>query len=226
MLARYALAMLSFFGHSFWDFMLRGGIVMWPLLALSLLGVTLLFERCWFYLTTNHRKRLARVRRISLLLRQGKREQAGQLAADEDSVYGSLVRQLLSEEPVTEAALVEALEMEHHRLERFLPTLSTIITAAPMLGILGTVLGIISSFQILSDRHIAADPRLVSGGIAEALITTAAGLVIAMMVLFPYNALRAQMERTLSRLEALGAAAMEVRSGELRVASDELKIES
>ena len=84
-----------------------------------------------------------------------------------------------------------------------MPTLSTIITVAPMLGILGTVLGIISSFQLLSDPGAATDPRSVSQGIAEALITTAVGLVIAILTLFPYNALRTQVDRSLSALESL-----------------------
>lgn len=89
-----------------------------------------------------------------------------------------------------------------------MPTLSTIITVAPMLGILGTVLGIISSFELLSDQATTADPRSVSQGIAEALITTAVGLVIAIFTLFPYNSLRAQVNRTLSAIESLTWAAV------------------
>ena len=87
-------------------------------------------------------------------------------------------------------------------------TLSTIITAAPMLGILGTVTGLIQAFNILSDEGVS-DPRAISPAVAEALITTAAGLVIAIGVLFPYNAFRAQLDRTLSRIESLIAAVNE-----------------
>ena len=87
-------------------------------------------------------------------------------------------------------------------------TLSTIITAAPMLGILGTVLGIIASFEILGADPSATDPSQVSLGIAEALITTATGLVIALVALFPYNAFRTQLDATLSRLELLASAAV------------------
>ena len=116
------------------------------------------------------------------------------------------------------AAAVDAIEAQRPRLERFLPTLSTIITAAPMLGILGTVLGIIASFEVLGGGGGSAgggasgaggpsDPALVGRGIAEALITTAAGLVVALGVLLPYNLLRVQVDRTLSRLEQLAAAA-------------------
>ena len=84
--------------------------------------------------------------------------------------------------------------------------LSTIITAAPLLGILGTVIGIISSFQVLSEQTAATDPRSVSHGIAEALLTTAAGLTIALVTLFPYMAFRGQIDRTLGRIELLAAA--------------------
>ena len=118
---------------------------------------------------------------------------------------------MLAGERITEALAVDAVESQRRRLERFMPTLSTIITAAPMLGILGTVLGIISSFEVLSEQSAAAggtDPRSVSLGIAEALITPAAGLIVSLLTLFPYNAFRAQIERTLTRLETLANSAM------------------
>jgi biopolymer transport protein ExbB len=105
-------------------------------------------------------------------------------------------------------------ERQRPRVERFMPTLSTVITGAPMLGILGTVLGIIASFHLLSESAETVTPRAVSGGIAEALLTTAAGLVIALIVLLPYNIFRAQQERTLGRLEALGAAAQRAGAAE------------
>jgi biopolymer transport protein ExbB len=100
-----------------------------------------------------------------------------------------------------------SMEAQRGRLERYMPTLSTIITAAPMLGILGTVTGIIQSFRLLAPETTTTDPRLVSQGIAEALLTTAAGLIVALVVLFPYNAFRAQIDKTLGRFDALIAAA-------------------
>jgi biopolymer transport protein ExbB len=192
----------------FLDLMARGGPVMWPLLALSVVALTLALERAWFFFTTNRGARLERVARMASLLRQGQHDAARQLAAGDNSLYGDVVLRLLSE-PLSDAAAVDAVESQRRRLERFMPTLSTIITAAPMLGILGTVLGIISSFQILSDATSATDPRAVSAGIAEALITTAAGLVVALLALFPFNAFRAQIDRTLSRIESLASAAMQ-----------------
>jgi biopolymer transport protein ExbB len=76
-----------------------------------------------------------------------------------------------------------------------------------MLGILGTVTGIIQSFELLGGARTIVDPRDVSGGIAEALITTAAGLIIALGALFPYMAFKAQADRALGRFEAIVTAA-------------------
>lgn len=193
-----------------WDLMHRGGVVMWPLLALSILAVALLIERGWFFLQTNNAARLRRVETMGKHLRAGERQEAQRIADADMSVYGDAVRRVLSEK-VTETAVADAIESQRRRLERFLPILSTIITAAPMLGILGTVLGIIGSFEVLSDQTASRDPSLVGQGIAEALITTAAGLVVALVTLLPYNLIRAQVDRTLSRLELLLTSATEGR---------------
>ncbi|MFP4144472.1 MAG: MotA/TolQ/ExbB proton channel family protein [Phycisphaeraceae bacterium] len=190
------------------DLIGRGGPVMWPLVGLSVLAGGLLFERGWFFLCANRPRRRARVEEASSLLRAGETARARDLLAGDRGPYGRLLRDLLRE-PASEAAARESLERQRLRLERFLPTLSTIITAAPMLGILGTVLGIIASFDLLAEQAAVRDPKMVSQGIAEALITTAAGLVIAVATLFPYGAVRAQVERTLGRLESLAAAILE-----------------
>ncbi len=189
------------------DLMALGGIVMWPLLALSVLSAALLFERCWFFLRTNSASRKARARVMARYLREKNNEAARQLALKERSLYGRVVEQVAEEAEAGGVAEVDIVEAYRPRIERFMPTLSTIITVAPMLGILGTVLGIIASFQLLSDPGVSTDPRSVSQGIAEALITTAAGLVIAIFTLFPYNALRVQVQRSLSVVESLAWAA-------------------
>ncbi|WP_432800161.1 MotA/TolQ/ExbB proton channel family protein [Poriferisphaera sp. WC338] len=193
---------------SFWAVMGRGGPVMWPLLGLSLVSVTLAFERLWFFTLQNNPGQLARVRQMGRMLRDGDQEKTVALVEQDESVYGAMLRRLLTEKHMNDAGIVDAVESQRRRLERFMPTLSTIITAAPMLGILGTVLGIIESFEVLSLNGTAADPSELSYGIAEALITTAAGLIVSLISLFPYNAFRAQGERTLSRMESLASAGM------------------
>ena len=188
------------------DIMRRGGLIMWPLLGLSVLAATLLLERLWLFARTNAPGRLTKVAAMGKRLRLGQRDQALQLADADASIYGDTVRRLL-DEPLSEALVTEVLESQRRKLERFLPTLSTIITAAPMLGILGTVLGIIDSFNVLGDPTTSRDPSLVGQGIAAALLSTAAGLVVALATLFPYSLLRSQVNATLSRLEALAASA-------------------
>jgi len=204
--------MFTAISETFSELITRGGMVMWPLLGLSLLSATLLFERVWFFIRSNNPRRLSRVRAMARRLRENDQAEAKAIARADSGLYGDVVVRLL-DEPASEAAAMDVIESQRPRLERFMPTLSTIITVAPMLGILGTVLGIISSFDLLSDQTGTADPRTVSQGIAEALLTTAAGLVIAIFTLFPYNALRVQVDRSLAVIESLAWAAVAGQDG-------------
>ncbi len=190
---------------NFWYLMDRGGWVMWPLVVLACAAVTLVVERSWFWLWTNHPGRQMRVHQMSKHLLGREQAAARALAESDRSVYGRVVVRVLSKR-VDAAVAADAIEAQRPRLERFMPTLSTIITAAPMLGILGTVTGLIHSFNILSHEGVT-DPRAVSPAIGEALLTTAVGLGVSIAVLFPYNAYRAQVDRTLNRFEVLMAAA-------------------
>jgi len=89
----------------------------------------------------------------------------------------------------------KALEFRAGRRDaRGLAVVSTIITAEPMLGILGTVIGIMQTFGALGEAGTSANPLAATAGIGEALITTAAGLVASLVLLFPYNALDARVE--------------------------------
>lgn len=208
----YASSMFTVISDTFRELMARGGVVMWPLLGLSLLSVTLLFERGWFYVRLNSSGRLSRVRMMARQLRQNDSAGAKVIARSDTGLYSEVVERLL-DEPASEAAAMDVIESQRPRLERFMSILSTIITVAPMLGILGTVLGIISSFDLLSDQTGTTDPRGVGQGISEALITTAAGLVIAIFTLFPYNALRGQVDRSLGVIESLAWAAVAGQGG-------------
>lgn len=183
----------------------RGGWVMYPLVVLSIVALTFIFERFWFWWRTNNLRSYARYQRVARHLRAGEHDEAHQLVDNDRSVYGRLVQSMLAEN-ASDAVVTEAVENQRPRMERFMPTLNTIISAAPMFGILGTVTGIIASFKVLSESDMITDPSKLGGGIAEALLTTVVGLVVALVVLFPYNAYRAQIDRTLGRMEALVAA--------------------
>ncbi len=186
----------------------RGGPVMIPLLILSVLGLALVAERTWFWWGLHRAGRLATLHELITALRTGRRELATSLAARDSGPYGRVAERLLAEGAGDGVAL-EAVEQVRPRLERFMTALSTIVTAAPLIGILGTVVGIIQSFELLGSADRVQDPGIVARGIATALLTTAGGLVVALLVLFPYMAFRAQLDRALGRLEAVAAAARE-----------------
>jgi len=188
------------------ELMDRGGVAMWPLLALSVVSVSLVLERTWFWWRTRGRE----VPRLAAALREGRRAEVLAIAGEGGDVHARFAKALAEFGP-TEAVAAEAAEAVRPAIDRFMVGLSTIVTAAPMLGILGTVLGIIDSFELLGGENAITDPSEVSAGIAQALISTAAGLVVALLTLFPYMAFRARAERTLGRLEALAAAAAQGR---------------
>jgi biopolymer transport protein ExbB len=138
--------------------------------------------------------------------RKGDRTRAEECLEEPGGVYDQLARKMLEEGP-DDAIALESIEDLRSVTERFSGVLSTIVTASPMLGILGTVTGIIQSFELLGGARTIVDPRDVSGGIAEALITTAAGLIIALGTLFPYMIFKTQSDRALGRFEAIVTAA-------------------
>jgi biopolymer transport protein ExbB len=186
----------------------RGGYIMVPLLALSVIGLMLIFERIWFWGVTHRPARMQMLGRLNDALRRGQREVAEALVSGDESPYGRVATELLSKGP-SDAVAVEAVETQRPRVDRFMVSLSTIVTAAPLLGILGTVVGIIQSFRLLGEQNTLTDPREVAGGIAAALLTTALGLIVALLTLFPYMAFRSQAGRALGRMESIIAAAQQ-----------------
>ncbi len=191
------------------DFMGRGGLVMWPLLLLSVLSISVVLERAVFWGRLDSRRGRSRYRAFAESLRRGDVSGIKGLVTGDPSPYADFARDVVErEEGVDEATVAVLSEEIRPRFERGLLLLSTIVTAAPMLGILGTVIGIIRSFELLGGDATITDPNQVSGGIAEALITTAAGLVVALVALFPYMLFRGRQERAIGRLESLGTAAI------------------
>ncbi len=181
----------------------RGGPVMWPILACSLMGLAVAFERLfafWKYNTANFYFR-NRQKAMIALTREGKFDEALACSKQADSPICRVLAQSLENR---EAGFLETLEaasqLELDRLRRGLSVLDTTITVAPMLGILGTVTGIINTFNML-DAAGMENPAGATAGIAEALITTAAGLIVAIGCLFPFNFLVSQLKRRTTELE-------------------------
>ncbi len=186
-----------------YDLIIKGGPIMWPLVACSCTALAIAIERGIFWLLLSRRKNQALINRLFTLTEEGDFE----TAINEGSTSSCLVCRILSNGlSHRNYGLVQSLEaaamFEIEKMKRYLSVLDTIITAAPLLGILGTVSGIIISFDLLGDVGIA-DPKAVTGGIAQALITTAAGLSIAIATLLPYNALTRKVEKVTRYLEQL-----------------------
>jgi len=160
---------------------------MYLLLVCSIVSVTIIVERAIFWLRMRHIDDRGLVFRVLELAERGAYDaayEAGKKSKD------FIVKMLINGIAHRNYSLPRALEMGADeglkRMRRYLNILDTIITVAPLLGILGTVLGIINSFDILGLAQIA-QPQIVTRGIAQALITTAAGLAVAIVTLIPYN---------------------------------------
>jgi biopolymer transport protein ExbB len=186
----------------------KGGYVMVPLFILSIISVALILERCWFWLLVGGRGSMRRIEKLNSVLRHGDNVKAKEMVKRDSSPYGLVAKQLL-EDGTSDAVAIEAVELQRPRIDRYMVALSTIITAAPLLGILGTVFGIIQSFRLLGEQAILTDPSDVAGGIAAALLTTALGLIVALITLFPYMLFRGWSSRAIGRLESIIAAAQQ-----------------
>lgn len=184
----------------------RGGYVMIPLLILSVCSLALIIERICFWVSLTGRSHLERMDGLNAALRTGDAARARGMVESDSTPYGRVVMRML-DDGASDAVAMQAVDSIRSGLDRYMVVLSTIITAAPLLGILGTVIGIIQSFQLLGAQSTLTDPREVAGGIASALITTAFGLIVALVTLFPYMIFKSQSSNAIGRLETLIASA-------------------
>ncbi len=188
------------------EFFITGGWVMYPLLLLSVLSITLILERVFYWFAPRRRSGTRRLVSYARLIDQGELSRAKAMSLDDRSPEGTLVRLTLSASSSPSEAIAFAyIEGIRPSIERFATILATIIAISPLLGILGTVTGIIESFDLLGEASTVSDPTVVAGGIAEALYTTAFGLTIALVTIYPHLHFRAKSEQTLSRLETLAS---------------------
>ena len=170
-----------------WHIFDKGGPVMYPLLACSIIALSVVIERAIFWLRLRIQSQPSLIDEILELARQGDWESIkNKTLHTKDYIIKILVSGILHKEFSMIKAMEAAAADEVKQMRRFMGILDTMITVAPLLGIFGTVLGIISSFEILGSAGIE-HPQEVTGGIAQALITTAAGLGIAILSVFPYN---------------------------------------
>jgi biopolymer transport protein ExbB len=182
----------------------KGGPIMWPLLLVSVVALTVVIERLVFIALEKKNRNPALVGDILTKVENGHVDEAARLGeGSKDFVARALTYALTHREKSFSEAMLRSANWELKRFNRGLTLLDTAITLAPLLGLLGTVVGMIGSFNMLGGSELGA-PAAITGGIAEALIATAFGLGIAITALLPFNYLNAREEE--ARLEIQDAA--------------------
>ncbi len=183
------------------DVFFKGGPIMYPLLICSILALTVIIERTIFWIVEDYRRDQALVDKILSLAERGDWERVrARIGNSKDFIIKILVAGILHREFSMAKAMETAASDELDRMRQHLPILDTMITVSPLLGIFGTVIGIILSFEILGSAGIE-EPQAVTVGIAQALITTASGLGIAILSLFPFNYFNSRVEKAATTIE-------------------------
>lgn len=193
-----------------------GGLLMWPLLICSILSLAIILERLWFL-------RTRRVIPTQLVARVRAWDEAGALDSGildklrAGSPLGRILAAGLANRHQDREAMKESIEEvgrhEVHDLERFLNALGTIAVITPLLGLLGTVIGMIKVFEVITALGIG-DPGVLAAGISEALITTATGLTIAIPSLMFYRYFRGRVEALVVTMEREALNLLEATHGE------------
>jgi biopolymer transport protein ExbB len=187
------------------ELFMKGGPVMYFILLCSLIAAVIIIERL-FYFRHIRVDEDALIRRLKGALEQGHTEEATALCEAHPSPIANLMKVGIENrrEPkqVIRESILDAASLEIPKLERFLSTLGTVGNLATLLGLLGTVTGNIKSFGVIGQLGVVGDPGLLARGIAEALLTTAFGLIVAIPVIFFYNVLVTRVNNIITRLES------------------------
>jgi biopolymer transport protein ExbB len=198
---------------SLWQQVLKGGPIVWPILAILAVGLVLVFERIVFLLR-NQMDADSLTRRIA------------SMAAKQDWAVCQKACTHYAGKPVArvvaagldcchmpreamENALQEAILREVPPMERFLSTLGMLAAIAPLLGLLGTVTGMIDTFHVIT-RFGAGDPRMMSGGISEALVTTMLGLSVAIPIMLAHSLLNRAVDKRIGQMEEKAVALVNI----------------
>ncbi|HTQ36444.1 MAG TPA: MotA/TolQ/ExbB proton channel family protein [Steroidobacteraceae bacterium] len=185
------------------EIVLAGGLFMWPIILCWIIALGIIGERIW----TLQQKRVMPpnlARRIWALVEAGQVNDKVIAALEANSPLGKLLATGLANRHRSREVLMERIEDTGRHvaydLDRYLNTLGTIAGVTPLLGLLGTVTGIIRAFSAIHEEGLG-DPRLLSGGISEALICTAAGLFVAIPSYVAFRYLRGRVEGIVVRME-------------------------
>ncbi len=188
--------------EQFKEFFKKGGIVMYPLMLVALFALLLCLER---FLVLSFRGHLGRrfLKKLNALVKESRYEDAANLCLKKETslslVLFAVLNRARDKREDAERSLQEAMLREQPKLERRMGLLAAMGTIAPLLGLLGTVTGIITLFTVITEVG-TNDARVLAGGISEALVTTETGLVIAIPVMILHGLLSEKIEKVTSEM--------------------------
>ena len=190
---------------SLWDLTLQGGVIMIPLAVMLLVSIYILVER-YIVIRRASQEDATFMKRIRDYIHDGEIESATKLCKKTDTPYARLIHKGITRigRPMNDVlvAIENTGNIEISALGRGFTWLSTTAAAAPMIGFLGTVTGMIEAFFDMSKAGTASNIAVLSDGIYEALVTTVAGLIVGIVALFAYNFLVSRVNRVMNNLEA------------------------
>ena len=174
------------------ELFIKGEWIMWPMILVSFVMITVTVERLIFIVREKSSRKPELVKKMLESVERGDADGAIAMGkGSSDFVAQIIVDSLKHREQSLGNAFTRSANQQLARFQQGLATLDTCITAAPLLGLLGTVTGMMRTFGALGGGDIGAAAGAITGGVAEALIATAAGLAVAVLGLFPYNYLTA-----------------------------------
>ena len=190
--------------NSLLDQIKNGGLLVWPILAIAVFALLMAVERAIF-LKRVHDNADRVMGKVNTLAQQGRWDECDDMVREKKDrpVYNVLRAGLTARgeaRETLESILQEAILKELPRLERFLPMLNMLGAVAPLVGLLGTVTGMISTFHVIT-LHGTGDPRMMSGGISEALITTMLGLAVAIPIMLAHTFLSRHVDHIVGDME-------------------------
>lgn len=189
---------------SVWELCIKGGFIMIPLAILLLISVYIFIER-YIVISRADKQDASFMKRIKDYIHEGEIESAKNLCKKTDTPYSRLILKGITRigRPMNDVlvAIENTGNLEIANLGKGLPWLATTAAGAPMLGFLGTVVGMVEAFFALANAGSSANVTVLAGGIYEALVTTVAGLTVGIIALFAYNALVARINGVMKLLE-------------------------
>ncbi len=189
----------------FIDLAMKGGWIMIPIILLSIIAVYIFFDR-YFAIKKAGQFDTGLLEKVKVYITSGKIDEAIMLCRSSSNPASRMLEKGISRigRPLTDvnAAIENIGNLEISKLEKGLPVLASVSGGAPMIGFLGTVMGMIQAFYDMANAGNNIDVTLLSAGIYQAMVTTVAGLIVGIIAYFAYNILVSNVEKVVFKMEA------------------------